>query len=227
MNVKQSVRIPGPPELEGIYETPDAPTRGCAVVSHPHPLYGGTMVQPVVHRVAKACRHEGLATVRFNFRGVGASSGSFDGVKEWEDVAAAASFVSERVGDASRRPLVLAGYSFGARMSALAALRGVAADALILVAFPMMWEHLRPDMFDRLGEFPGPVLSICGEHDDIAPPSEVEAFFRRRGLEVETVVIAGSDHFFYDSHQAMEYAVQRFLEQHLASPGAGLGEETP
>ncbi len=198
-----------------------------AVITHPHPLYGGSMDNNVVWTATRALGDRGWSTLRFNFRGVGASSGSFDGVKEWEDVAAAASFVSERVGDASRRPLVLAGYSFGARMSALAALRGVADDALILVAFPMMWEHLRPDMFDRLGEFPGPVLSICGEHDDIAPPSEVEAFFRRRGLEVETVVIAGSDHFFYDSHQAMEYAVQRFLEQHLASPGAGLGEETP
>ncbi len=84
--MKRTVTIPGPPALEGIYETPDAPIRGNAVVSHPHPLYGGTMVNPVVHHVAKACRRQRLATVRFNFRGVGSSEGKYQGTDEWRDV---------------------------------------------------------------------------------------------------------------------------------------------
>ncbi len=211
--MREALMIAGPPALEGLYEAPDAIIRGSAVVSHPHPLYGGTMVQPVVHHVAKACRRAGLATIRFNFRGVGTSHGDFSGTEEWEDIRAAADVAVQRADGG--RPLVLAGYSFGARMSALAALKGVHADALILVAFPMMWEHLIPDAFDRLGEFAGPVLSICGRHDDIAPPAEVESFFHARGLQPETVVIGGTDHFFYDRHEALEAAVEGFLSRRL------------
>ncbi len=217
--MKQSVTIPGPPALEGIYETPDAPIRGRVVVSHPHPLYGGTMVTPVVHHVAKACRRVGLASMRFNFRGVGRSAGAYHGADEWRDVEAAARMTGELAGRGG--PQVLAGYSFGARMSMLAALNGVSAHALILVAFPMMWEHLTPQAFDGMGEFHGPVLSICGQHDDVAPPEQVEAFFRERGLEAETVLIGGTDHFFYDRHEALETAVQGFLERVLPAMAPG------
>ncbi|OPZ74963.1 MAG: Alpha/beta hydrolase family protein [Actinobacteria bacterium ADurb.Bin444] len=214
--MKRTVTIPGPPALEGIYETPDAPIRGNAVVSHPHPLYGGTMVNPVVHHVAKACRRQGLATVRFNFRGVGSSEGTYQGTDEWRDVGAAAEFVAHQAAGGS--PLILAGYSFGARMSMLAALNGVSAHALILVAFPLMWEHLTPEAFDHIGDFRGPVLSILGQHDDVAPPEQVKAFFGDRGLEAESVLIGGTDHFFYDHHEAVEAAVEDFLARVLPTP---------
>lgn len=207
--MREAVMIPGPPVLEGVYESPESVIRGSAVIAHPHSLRGGTMAQPVVHHVAKACRRMGLATVRFNFRGVGLSQGEFSGMDEWEDVRAAADMVTQRA--AVDGPMVLAGYSFGARMSALAALKDVRADALILVAFPMLWEDLTPNAFDRLGEFTGPVLSVCGRQDDIAPPAEVEAFFYQRGLQPETVVISGTDHFFHGRHGPLEAAVESFL----------------
>jgi len=103
-------------------------------------------------------------------------------------------------------------------MSMLAALNGVSAHALILVAFPLMWEHLAPEAFDHIGDFRGPVLSILGQHDDVAPPEQVKAFFGDRGLETESVLIGGTDHFFYDHHEAVEAAVEDFLARVLPTP---------
>lgn len=207
--MKEPVIIPGPPDLEGLLEYPAEPARGGAVVAHPHPLYGGTMIQPVVHHVAQACRQEGLVTLRFNFRGVGRSHGQYDGIEEWRDVQAASRFLVQRLG--RDKSLILAGYSFGAWMALLAALNGVRASAVILVAFPMVFEHLSPATFDGIGVLNIPVLSICGQYDDIAPPAQVEAFFARRGLRAQQVLIPGSDHFFIGEQEEIMGAVRRFL----------------
>ena len=73
------------------------PVAGGVVVAHPHPLHGGTMAQPVVYRIARACREQRLATLRFNFRGVGGSAGTFSGTEEYRDVEAAAAFLRGRL----------------------------------------------------------------------------------------------------------------------------------
>lgn len=226
--MREEVWVPGPYRLEGILETPDpeavasGAVAGGAVVSHPHPLYGGSMTLPVVHHTAKACREAGLATLRFNFRGVGRSEGLFHGTDEARDVMAAAAFLGRRAGS---WPLVLAGYSFGASMSALAAV-GLKPAALILVAFPLVFETLEPFVFARLVEYGGPVLALCGSEDEIAPPGGVEAFLGERGLQAEMVVLDGADHLFGGRQASIERAIRDFLRGALNGKEAA-GGETP
>lgn len=210
---KQRVRIPADPVLDGLFEDPaGGEPLGGVVVAHPHPLHGGTMVNPVVHHVAKACRNRGLASLRFDFRGVGESEGRFDGLKERQDVSHAAAFLRHRL---PARPVGLAGYSFGAVMSALAVAEGEPVDALALVAFAVAWDEFMPAFFHPLAEYRGPVLAVCGERDEISPPDEVEAFLAGLGLDLEMVVIPGADHYFGGSKPDVGAAVGGFLERSL------------
>jgi len=119
---KEQVVIHGEYALEGILEFPAGDVAGGVVISHPHPSYGGTMVNPVVHHMARGCQAQNLATLRFNFRGVGNSEGSYSHSREYRDVSAAARFLRGRL--AEEAGVVLAGYSFGAGMSALAVAQG-------------------------------------------------------------------------------------------------------
>ena len=186
----------GDHRLEGILEWPDPGVRwklgdppsagftsgvsspgvlGGVVVAHPHSLHGGTMAHPVVYRVAQSCRQRGLATLRFNFRGVGASEGHFSGTEEYRDVEAAAVFLRDEPVPSEAgptpcppaRPLALAGYSFGSLMAARAAAEIRAVQALALVGFAVSWDELPDDTFKRLAEFRGPVLAVCAENDDL------------------------------------------------------------
>jgi len=100
--------------LEGVLWKAEAP-RGAVVVCHPHPLHGGTMHNHVTYRIAKAFRDRGISTLRFNYRGVGRSTGSYDeGRGELEDAAAALAFLAEQVPGV---PLYSAGFSFGSRIA--------------------------------------------------------------------------------------------------------------
>src|SRR5660397_246157 len=119
---KEQVVIHGEYALEGILEFPAGDVAGGVVISHPHPSYGRTMVNPVVHHMARGCQAQNLATLRFNFRGVGNSEGSYSHSREYRDVSAAARFLRGRL--AEEAGVVLAGYSFGAGMSALAVAQG-------------------------------------------------------------------------------------------------------
>lgn len=211
---KREVFIPGDAgRLEALLELPDGGVDpvGGVVVAHPHPLHGGTMVQPLVHHVARACRRRGLATLRFNFRGVGRSEGAYSGVEEYRDVQAAAGFLRAELGGGL--PVALAGYSFGSVMASVAVTEGEAAVGLALVAFPLRWEEFMPGFFAHLGEYAGPVLALCGERDDIAPPGEVEGFLRGVGIDPTIVVIPGADHFFAGSQESVGATVGEFLRE--------------
>src|SRR5579864_6855658 len=113
MSSRDRLSIKGPAgALEAIVEDPGAAGSSYAVVCHPHPLFGGTMDNKVVTTVARALQDNGIPTLRFNFRGVGASAGVFDqGMGETADADAAASWGAERW---PGRTLVAAGFSFGA-----------------------------------------------------------------------------------------------------------------
>lgn len=207
---RYEVTIPGEYELDGLLEWPEEEQLvGGVVVAHPHPLHGGTMRQPVVHHVARACRRRGLATLRFDFRGVGASAGGYSGLEEFRDVRAAATFLRAQLPPGL--PVSLAGYSFGALMAALAAIDGEPATALALVAFAVEWDEFSPTFFERLGEFAGPVLALCGELDTIGPPADVEAFLRSVGARPEMVTVAGADHFFAGLGEHVGTPVAEFL----------------
>jgi len=214
--VREEVLVPGPAQLQALLDLPQQPVRGGVVVAHPHPLYGGTMVQPVVFHLARACVRAGWAALRFNFRGVEASEGSYHGTEERFDVIAAADLLEQRIG--SEVPLVLAGYSFGSVMAALAVAEGRHADALVLVAFVVTWEEFSPHWVDPLRDFAGPVLAVCGGRDELAPPHAVRAFLDDLGVRYELAVVPEADHFFAGRHQQVAEPVVRFLTEQVTAP---------
>ena len=177
--------------LEGVLAMPPEPRVG-VVLCHPHPLYGGDMDNPVVLAIAAACLDAGLATLRFNFRGVGGSGGAWDeGPGEQDDVRAALALLRERLPPRGR--LALAGYSFGAAMAAAVASAGERLAGLALVAPPLAaraWEPWDPSGLD------GPWLVVAGSADAYCRTEALAAL--GGALPAATVtVIDGADHFFF------------------------------
>lgn len=188
--------------LEGLYVAGDA-GRGGAVIAPPHPLYGGSMESPVVTELAWACTKAGLASLRFNWRGVGGSTGApsgalADGV---EDFAAALL----QLGRGGPGPLVAAGYSFGAAAAVLAAADQPRVMHLVLVAPP-------PALLaaERLDAGERQVLLLAGRHDTIAPPAALEAIAKER-VGVRFVLLEDADHFFAAGLAALGAEVASWL----------------
>lgn len=217
---------PGEPEPAGsAVGVSSADLLGGVVVAHPHSLHGGSMAQPVVYRVAQSCRRRGLATLRFNFRGVGASGGRFSGTDEYRDVGAAAAFLSDKLGALEEgaapypptRPLALAGYSFGSVMAARAAAGIGAVRALALVGFVVNWGELPVDTFERLAAFRGSVLAVCAENDDLGYPDDVEKVLRDLDLDFRISVVEGAGHFLEGRQRDVGERVAGFLSEALGS----------
>ncbi len=158
--------------------------RGVALIAHPHPLHGGTMENKVAQTLAKTFALLGYNAVRFNFRGVGASEGSFDdGCGETEDALAALAHAQRVYGGG---PVVLAGFSFGTFVQTRVAQR-IAAERLVLVG-PAVGR------FDVMA-VPANTLVIHGEEDDVVPLDEVFQWARPQQLPV--IVFPGCGHFFH------------------------------
>ena len=211
---EQPVTIEVSPQLslEARLSVPASPGGG-VVICHPHPLYGGDMDNPVVVRIQEVCAELGLATLRFNFRGVGGSTGSHaDGVGEQDDAVAALGTLEKTV---SGRPLVIAGYSFGARISALVAGRDTRLSGAALIAPPLK-------MYD-FGALEGrrmPTLIVAGTADAYCPVDE----FRKLGERfpwVELVSVEGADHFFFGKVFPLGQAVAAWARRHFPERGAG------
>jgi uncharacterized protein len=178
--------------------------RSGLVICHPHPLYGGDMDNPVVIRMAEVAQSMGVATLRFNFRGVGASSGKHGGGEaEQEDVKAALGALAERLPAGSS--VGLAGYSFGAWVAAPVA---AAADlaALALIAPPLGMYAL-----DFLVRVPSPTLLVAGTKDQHCPVEALRQLGQRLGAEVE--VIEGAEHFFFGKLFPLGQAVERWMRR--------------
>jgi len=158
------------------------------VIAHPHPSYGGSMDNNVVWTVHRAFASRGWFTLRFNFRGVGRSTGSYgQGLAEVQDVAAAFAFLQTRAAG----PLYLAGYSFGAAVVARAMLAGVDAAGAILISPPIAFMEL-----DFLPRVPRLALIVVGDRDELCPLADLGVCLSSRQPPVEIAVIAGADHFF-------------------------------
>lgn len=192
---------------------------GGLVFAHPHPLYGGTLRQPLVHHVTSAARGAGFSTLRFNFRGVGRSAGSFDGRAERDDVRAATRFMRRRLPPS--RPLVLGGFSFGSIMTAAAVIAGEPADALVLVALVIRSDEFDEEELEGLRRFGGPVLAICGEEDTLAPPNAVEPFLRSLDLDLTFEVLPRADHMFNERQREVGKVVKGFLARRFGGPNPG------
>jgi alpha/beta superfamily hydrolase len=178
--------------------SPDVPQRGIAVICHPHPLQGGTMDNKVVTTIARALTQRGWRTVRFNYRGVGASEGAWDeGRGETED--ALAVIAAHRV---AGEPLLLGGFSFGGFVAANAAAKlseAERAQSLVLVA-PSTVNFKAPPV-------PADTLLIHGEADDVVPLQASMDWARPQALPV--VVVPGAGHFFHGQLMLLKALVLR------------------
>ena len=178
--------------LEGVVEIPKGkkPLPG-VVLCHPHPVHGGDMSNNVVAAMAHAISKEGIATLRFNFRGVGQSQGEFSrGAGELGDALAALTFLSlEEEVDASR--IGIAGYSFGAGIALEASWDNALVQAMASIACPT------PTLNDlSLHQLVVPKLLICGDMDHVVPGDQFR-FLTGRFLEPKEVhLLSGADHFF-------------------------------
>lgn len=190
--------------LEAVLRQPPEAPRGAAVVCHPHPLHGGTMHTKAVYRAAQAMTEAGLAALRFNFRGVGRSTGSYDGgFGETEDARAALRHV-ERLFPGL--PLVAGGFSFGSLVALKAGVghAGVAAMVGVGLAF---------DLHDYgfLADARRPVLIVQGERDEFGSGARAAEFARRLGDPVEAFVIPGADHYFHGHFDELRRGIREFL----------------
>ena len=174
--------------LEALYLPGSADDGRGAVMAPPHPLYGGSMDSPVASEVAYACQRCGVASLRFNWRGVGASAGATSGETEHAeaDYRAALDHLEETVSGA----IIACGYSFGAIAALACTVRRPRVRRLLLVAPP-------PAALDRaaLEGFNRPLLAITGERDALAPPAELESALAAVD-RAELVVVPHADHFF-------------------------------
>jgi alpha/beta superfamily hydrolase len=170
--------------LETDLNDPGLPRRGIALIAHPNPVQGGSKDNKVVTTLAKTLFGLGYVVIRPNFRGVGASAGSFDhGNGETDDLIAVTRYAKGRFGEL---PLLLAGFSFGAFVQTRLA-RQVTADRLLLVG---------PAVNRFPAEaVPANTLVIHGEHDDVVPLAAVFDWARPQNLPV--VVVPGGEHFFH------------------------------
>ena len=199
----EALRIAGPAgELEALLEEPQqASAAAFGLVCHPHPQHGGTMHNKVVHTVARALQDQGLATLRFNYRGVGGSAGSYDaGRGECDDALAVIAWGRARWPGV---PLVLAGFSFGALIALLAA--PLAQPARLITVAPAV--HL--PTFTAIVQPSCPWLIIQGEADELVDFRQVEAWAAHFNPPPQLCLLPGVDHFFHRRLHELRAAVMR------------------
>ena len=178
--------------LEALLNTgrDDAPFT--ALVCHPHPAGGGTLHNKVVYHAMKAFSSFGLPVLRFNFRGVGLSEGEHDdGKGEQNDVRAALSWLEHNF----KRPILLAGFSFGSHVGLRACCGDVRVKGLIGLGLPVRAEG-RDYAYGFLPKCIEPKLFISGDHDVYGPREVVESVVARAPEPKRLVWVAGADHFF-------------------------------
>ncbi len=180
--------------------------RKSAVLAHPHPLLGGNMRDHVLMAMSQAFNEAGYSTLRFNFRGIGRSEGFFDnGIGEQEDLKSAMNYL-KLMGYGS---VLLAGYSFGAWVSAKASMSDDLSDdisGLVMVSPPISemdfdFEYVRVD------------LVITGDSDPFCPLDSLAAYSAVNGFKV--AVIHGADHFYFGKEMELIDRLKNFLKKRV------------
>ena len=188
-------------KIEGLFENLEG-EKG-VVISHPHPLYGGSMHNNVVKAVAHAYQEEEYSTLRFNFRGVEKSEGDYDnGNGEQQDVHAALRYLTKL----GKSKIDLAGYSFGSWVNALGINGFKEAGRLIMVSPPVSVID-----FSFLRYNPKIKLVICGSRDEIAEYKKVEKMLPKWNDQALFRVIQGADHFYSGYEEELIGIVGEFL----------------
>jgi alpha/beta superfamily hydrolase len=203
----ESLFIQGPAgRLEALLEEPEeaAPAQAC-LVCHPHPLYGGTMHNKVVHRIARGFRRAGAVVLRFNFRGVNLSEGEHaHGAGEVDDARAALAVLRDRYPDL---PYSLAGFSFGSRVI-LKLGCSTEAQKLVAVGFPT-----RLGQWDYLAHCELPKVFVQSTHDEHGPKHELEAAFETFAEPKRLEFIEARDHFFDGALGTLEDTITAIATQ--------------
>ena len=205
-------------QLEAVLKEPDSPLRGAAVMCHPHPLFGGTMHTKAVYRAGQALNEAGLAVLRFNFRGVGASTGSHDdGIGEREDARAALDWLGARY---PGLPLLAGGFSFGS----LVALSVGAVDERVVALLGLGLPLTRDERYDFrfLAGVDKPVLIVQGEQDEFGSGEHVDRMLSPLGSHITLVRVPGSDHYFTDRVEELRSAVRGYFDH---GPGSAPFQE--
>jgi alpha/beta superfamily hydrolase len=199
----ESHSLAGPAgRLEALLEEPeDRDPALAAVVCHPHPLYGGTMHNKVVHRLARGLRRSGAVVLRFNFRGVGSSEGFHAHLEgEIEDAGAAVGWLRERY---PALPYALAGFSFGARAITRLGCQSEGARFLMALGFPT-----RMGDASYLETCAAPRIFIQSTHDEFGPRPALEALYEKLPGPKLLRWVEASDHFFAGALDQLEEQVR-------------------
>ena len=199
--------------LEALLDGPssaDGQPTAAVVFAHPHPQFGGTMHTKAVYQGAKGLARIGCAVLRFNFRGVGRSAGTFgNGEGEKEDFSAALDYMSARYPGAR---LWAAGFSFGAWVALEAGAADERVSALIAVAPPVATSVSgQAYTFERTLASTKPKFFVQGEADEVCPLEGMWAFYARLEEPKELVVIDGADHLFEGKAQEVGEALEDLL----------------
>ena len=198
----ESLLLDGPAgKLEALLEEPDdQAAREAVLVCHPHPQYGGTMHNKVVYRIARGMRRAGAVALRFNYRGVNLSEGSYDGgVGEAEDARAALEYLRSRYPEL---PFSLAGFSFGSRIILKLGSEISGPSRLIAVGYPA-----NLDGSGDLGRTNVPRYFIQSTHDEFGPVAAMEAYFKTLDGPKQLIWVEAEDHFFANALDKLEEAV--------------------
>jgi alpha/beta superfamily hydrolase len=193
--------------LEGLFSHQEAlHLRGGVIFCHPHPQNGGNMYNPVISAAVEAASEEGFSTLRFNFRGVGKSEGSYgEGIGEREDVKAVIDYLSLKLED-SHPLLTLLGYSFGAWTGLSVAAEDGRIKGLVAIAPPLELYD-----FGFLEKCKNRKLIIVGSEDLFCPAPVLEAWFQHLIEPKSLTLIQGADHFFFSHTHLLIQPLREFF----------------
>jgi hypothetical protein len=195
--------------LEGIFSLPEGEgAYGLVIACHPHPLYGGNMGNNVVEAICRAVGRQGLAWLKFNFRGVGRSGGNFaGGVGEKEDARAAISFGATQARVDGER-IGICGYSFGSSVAFAVAVENVQVKAVAGIS-----PFIEPA--DLLDHYHRPKLFISGTEDEWVDVGNLERLVQNLPEPKEWMMQPGADHFWVGSESPMAERVSDFFAKYL------------
>jgi uncharacterized protein len=206
---REKLIIEGPAgALESVVEVPAAigEITAVAVICHPHPLFGGTLDNKVVYTLARAFQEAAIATVRFNFRGVGKSAGKYaEGDGETQDAVAVMAYAQTRWPEAA---VYVAGFSFGAGV-ALRATAKMNTRGLVTVAPALSYISL-----DNVQVPDCPWLVIQGEADELVDAKSVQRWSQNMQPSPELILLPGVGHFFHGCLDVLRAHVEKFIHAH-------------
>ena len=199
--------------IEGRYHPARQRNAPIGIVLHPHPQFGGTMNHQIIYQVYYAFAHRNFSVLRFNFRGVGRSQGSFDhGQGELSDAASALDWAQSINPEA--RSCWIAGFSFGAWIGMQLLMRRPEIEGFISIAPPANLYD-----FSFLAPCPSSGMIVHGDKDAVVPHKDVcglvEKLKTQKGIVIEQKVIPGANHFFDGKVDPLMQAISAYLDKRL------------